>query len=52
MEIKEYRKAEPMINDDGIWMPAQSIVPAELEPVYKLVMTKEMFVEAYNKWIK
>lgn len=52
MESKEYIKAEPMINDEGIWMPVESFVPSYCEPAYKLVMTKEMFVEAYNKWIK
>ena len=38
----------PYIDDDGIYMPN-----AYNENVYyQLVMTKELFVEAYNKWIK
>lgn len=43
---------EPYVNDDGIWMPLQPYVPEGCVSEYKLVMSKEMFVEAYNKWIK
>lgn len=38
----------PYVGDDGIYMPN-----AYGENVYyQCVMTKELFVEAYNKWIK
>jgi hypothetical protein len=33
-------------------MPYQEYVPEGCASAYKLVMSKEMFVEAYNKWIK
>lgn len=52
MELKDYIKTKPMIDDTGIWMPIESFVPADCAPVYKLVMPREMFVEAYNRWIK
>lgn len=34
----------PYVDDTGIWMP---IRPG----IYHEVMTKELFIEAYNKWI-
>ena len=45
-------KQEPYVGDDGIFMPAVKYVQKGCTPEYRLVMTKEMFVEAYNKWIK
>ena len=45
-------KNEPHINDDGIWIPAQSHTPSGTLPVYHLLIPKELFIEAYNKWIK
>ena len=52
--IKEpaYVKQEPRVDDDGIWMPYKEYVLEGCASNYRLVMTKEMFVEAYNKWIK
>ena len=52
--IKEpvYIKQEPRVDDDGIWMPYEEYVPNGCASNYRLVMSKEMFVEAYNKWIK
>ena len=47
-----YIKQEPRVTDDGIYMPYQEYVPEGCASNYRLVMTKEMFVEAYNKWIK
>ena len=54
ISIKErkYIKQEPHIDDDGIWMPYEEYVPDGCAGNYRLVLTKEMFVEAYNKWIK
>ena len=47
-----YVKQEPRINDDGIWAPMEEYVPEGMVSNYRLVISKEMFVEAYNKWIK
>ena len=49
---KVYVKQNPYVDDNGIWMPYQEYAPEGCASVYKLVMSKEMFVEAYNKWIK
>ena len=49
---KVYVKQNPYVDDNGIWMPYQEYVPEGCASAYKLVMSKEMFVEAYNKWIK
>ena len=45
-------KQEPYIDDEGIWVPVNEYVHEGLGSTYRCVMTKEMFVEAYNKWIK
>ena len=50
MEI--WNKTKPKIDDDGIWMPISDFVPEGCETNYKLVMPKDIFIEAYNKWIK
>lgn len=47
-----YIKQEPYVGEDGIYILLKSYVPKGCFGVYKCVMTKEMFVEAYNKWIK
>ena len=52
MENTVYIKQEPYVDDEGIWMPCQTYVPEGCASNYKLVMSKEMFVGAYNKWIK
>lgn len=48
----KYIKQEPYVGDDGIWAPVEAYVPEGCASSYKLVMSKEMFIEAYNKWIK
>lgn len=50
--MSEYIKQEPYVGDDGIYVPVNAYMPAGCTGLYKLVMTKEMFIEAYNKWIK
>lgn len=45
--VKQY----PYITEDGIYMPTQEYAPEGIG-IHKLVLTKELFVEAYNKWIK
>ena len=51
-ELTVWLKTQPKIDDEGIWMPTNDFVPENCETGYKLVMTKEIFIEAYNKWIK
>lgn len=48
----EFVKQEPFIDDEGIWMPLEAYVPKGCASNYQLVISKEMFIEAYNKWIK
>lgn len=45
-----YVKQYPYIDDNGIWMPIGDYAPQGVSN-HRLVMPKEMFVEAYNKWI-
>lgn len=46
-----YIKQEPYINDTGIWIPVQEYVPEGYASTHKCLITKELFVEAFNKWI-
>ena len=49
----KYIEIHPYVGEDGIYMPVSRYVRDIDKPYsYKLVMTKEMFIEAYNKWIK
>ena len=45
-------KQEPRVDDKGIWFPVHEYVPEGMVSNYRLVISKEMFIEAYNKWIK
>lgn len=45
-------KHEPYVDDEGVWYPCEEYTPEWMDTNYKLVISKEMFVEAYNKWIK
>lgn len=45
--IKEPEPVKPYVDNNGIY------IPYEYDPRYhKLLISKELFVEAYNKWIK
>ena len=44
---ERYIKQEPYVGDNGIYVPVDGHAN-----MYKCVLTKKMFVEAYNKWIK
>lgn len=45
--IQEPEPVKPYVDDRGIY------VPYELDPRYhRMLLSKELFVEAYNKWIK
>ena len=45
-------KQEPYVDNKGIWMPYNEYVQEGCASDYRLVMSKEMFIEAYNKFIK
>ena len=47
-----YVKQHPYVGDDGIYMPVQEYVPNDCCSEYRMILSKEMFIEAYNKWIK
>lgn len=47
-----YIRQEPYVGDNGIYVPVNEYVPEGTESMYKCVMTRKMFVEAYEKWIK
>lgn len=47
-----YIRQEPYVNNYGVYIPVAEYVPEGTVSTYQCVMTKEMFIEAYNKWIK
>ena len=49
---KPYVRQEPYVNEEGIYVPVHEYVQEDCVSVYRCVMTKDMFVEAYNKYIK
>ena len=46
-----YVRQDPYIDEYGIYVPEKEYVPEGTGSFYKCIMTKEMFIEAYNKWI-
>ena len=48
---KDLRRAEPYVAEDGIYMPIHEYVYEGTAPEYKLVLTKEMFQEAFYEYI-
>jgi hypothetical protein len=47
-----YIRKYPYVGEDGIYKPCQEYVPEDCDVAYQMIISKEMFVEAYNKWIK
>lgn len=47
----EWRRAEPYVDDDGIYMPVHDYVYDGVATEYKLILTKEMFQEAFKEYI-
>ena len=47
-----YIKQEPYVGEDGIYVPCEEYVEEGCTSAYRCVLTKETFIEAYNKWIK
>lgn len=52
VDERRYIIQNPYVGEDGIYVPCEEYVPEECAGDYKCILTKEMFVEAYNKWIK
>lgn len=49
---QKYVKQEPYIDDEGLFIPCEQYVPEGCVSTYQMVISKEQFVEMYNKWIK
>lgn len=49
---KEYIKNDPYVGDNGIYVPIHEYTQKGTVSLYRCIITKELFVEAYNKWIK
>ena len=49
---KTYVKQFPFVDDNGIYVPVSEYAPEGYASNYRCIITKELFVEAYNKWIK
>lgn len=47
-----YIKQNPYVDDYGIYVPDKEYIPEGCVGLHRCIITKEMFVEAYNKWIK
>ena len=47
-----YVKQYPYVGEDGIYVPCEEYVEEGSASAYKCILTKEMFIEAYNKWIE
>lgn len=50
--IVTWEKTKSKIDDEGIWEPKVDFVLRGSTPDYKLIIPKDMFIEAYNRWIK
>ncbi len=49
---EHYIRQNPYVDDDGIYVPVNEYVPEGCGSAYRCIITKELFIEAYNKWIK
>lgn len=49
---REYVKNFPYIDDDGIWTPCHSYSLKGTASAYNLLISKDLFIKAYNMWIK
>lgn len=47
----EWRKTEPYIGEDGIYVPRHEYVYEGTATEYELFMTKEIFQEAFKEYI-
>ena len=51
MNEKKWVKNEPIVTEEGIYIPVHPYTIEGEVSKYQLVMTKEMFQEAYRKYI-
>ena len=51
LKTPTYIKQHPYVNDEGIWIPCEEYVMEGCSSTYRCLITKELFVEAFNKWI-
>ena len=49
---EEWEKQYPYVDDYGIFVPIEEYKRHDDAGIFKCIITKELFVEAYNKWIK
>ena len=49
---REYVQNTPYIDDEGIWVPCHTYTLRGTASSYKMLISKELFIEAYNKWIR
>lgn len=47
-----YTQHFPYVGDDAIYVPVNPVTKNGTMSAYKPLITKELFIEAYNKWIK
>lgn len=52
VDERKYIPQYPFVGEDGIYTPCSDYVPEGCRSDYKCILTKEVFVEAYEKWIK
>lgn len=48
----EYVQNPSYVNDDGIWVPCHPYTFKGTASAYKMLISKDLFIEAYNKWIR
>ena len=51
-DFGEWRKTEPYIGEDGIYVPKHEYTYEGAAVEYRLFMTKEIFQEAYKEYVK
>lgn len=51
-KFEAWVKQEPYIGEDDIYEPVYAYAPEGIRVSYEMIISKEMFVEAYNRWIK
>jgi hypothetical protein len=49
---ERYIKQKPFVDDYGIYVPVEEYVHEGCQSQYRCLITREVLVEAYNKWIK
>lgn len=49
---EEWEKQYPYVDGYGIFVPTEEYKKHDDPGIFKCIITRELFVEAYNKWIK